>query len=194
MWFVYVIIAVILLIWISIMVEEDHEEKPTVRQKIRPSDHFDDELYDEDYNPWDVHDFDENRPSGEWVLIPVTSARSNISGTSHRHYAASSFLSGAIDRDISGLPFGVSLVREPNNVHHKNAIKVIGHFTSRNPGVGMHIGYVKRDVADCLAENYSVGMPIAGELKKAGTSDGAIFFGIHVLVPPAKARKPYTLI
>jgi hypothetical protein len=47
-----------------------------------------------------------------------------------------------------GTPVKCKLVREPENLHDKNAIKVM---ISTVPYVGMHIGYITRHLAEVLA-------------------------------------------
>lgn len=49
------------------------------------------------------------------------------------------------------LPFKVDLVREPDNLHDENAIKVVIAKHFNNPYAKMQIGYVRRQVAQAWA-------------------------------------------
>ena len=191
MWVFYLFVIGVALIAIGKAIPKSKTDNSTKTRE----DYFldDDEFYDEDYVPWDTHKFGNNRPDGDWVNLPKFSSRTNVSGTAFRKNDANAFLKGAIASDTSNQPFGVKLLRDPTNTHDRNAVKVVGHLAGGNPTNGRHIGFLDKDIAKHLADTYRSGMPVSAENLEAGTKDGALFFKINVLVPPAKSRKEFTL-
>lgn len=71
---------------------------------------------------------DRHRPPGEWVQATMTE---EVAGIVHRKGACRSWASAVARAESAKLPYGIDLEPEPSNPHDANAIRVIGHATTR---------------------------------------------------------------
>jgi HIRAN domain len=91
-----------------------------------------------------------------------------VAGISHYVDSATAF--------IVGHGRSVELIREPDNPHDKNAIRVVGHWSKRGRQHSGTIGYVPRWFAEEIASEYAADMPLGAK--------------ITVLYPPGPGRHP----
>lgn len=134
---------------------------------------------------------DRHRPPGEWVQATMTE---EVAGIVHRKGACRSWASAVARAESAKLPYGIDLEPEPSNPHDANAIRVIGHATTRGffGGLKQHrhfIGYLPAWLAQEINEDLiSQGLPIAGELYSIYQAND--FFDVKVLVlgPPGHSE------
>ena len=120
-----------------------------------------------------------NRPGKyeNWrILFPSTI----VEGAQHRHRDVMHF----VDRVQRASNFGIQLVREPNNPHDKNALRVDGWIGQ--PAAATTLGYISRGLA---AELASVPHQLAGSLKRIYCRGKYIEIQVDILEPRA-APKP----
>ena len=138
---------------------------------------------------WEVHEFGDNAPAGDWVQWKIGSGWFDVQGLFNRKETVREFLRLAAQADERGEPFGALLNREPDNKHDKNAMQVIGILGPHEaPTSRVFLGYVPADVASEVA-SFSEGMPIAVELKKSRIGELDVILNCAGLWPPAKQRR-----
>lgn len=135
------------------------------------------------------------RAADEWVTIRVdASPHGNedwitmgkwveVAGSHYRKRATSRLVWAA----KKGLKINVQLVREPNNKHDTNAVKV---FVKWPLGRRRFIGYLPRGTAQSLS-GYPIDMPITGSLKTIRTNNVKTFVVIAVHIPSKSRRLVY---
>ena len=106
----------------------------------------------------------------------------NINGTSYRKKEALKFANGSNQE--------VYFERDPNNVHDKNAIKVMGvskHLLGLSKNVG-HIGYLPEDVSASIVKTGLLDSmkPI---LKRIWVSDNKVIVAVTIRILILKAKK-----
>ena len=138
---------------------------------------------------WEVHEFGDNAPAGDWVQWKIGSGWFDVQGLFNRKEAVREFLRLAAQADERGEPFGALLKPEPDNKHDKNAMQVIGTLGPHEaPTSRVFLGYVPADVAAEVA-SFPEGMPIAVELKKSRIGEVDVTLNCAGLWPPAKQRR-----
>lgn len=138
---------------------------------------------------WEVHEFGDNAPAGDWVQWKIGSGWFDVQGLFNRKEAVREFLRLAAQADERGEPFGAVLNPEPDNKHDKNAMQVIGILGPHEaPTSLVFLGYVPADVAAEVA-SFPEGMPIAVELKKSLIGEVDVILNCAGLWPPAKQRR-----
>ncbi len=138
---------------------------------------------------WEVHEFGDNAPTGDWVQWKIGSGWFEVQGLFIRKEEVREFLRLAAQADERGEPFGAMLNPEPDNKHDKNAMQVIGILGPHQaPTSRVFLGYVPADVAAEVA-SFPEGMPNAVELKKSRIGEIDVFLNCAGLWPPAKQRR-----
>lgn len=130
---------------------------------------------------------DRHSPPGEWV---GASMAEKVAGIVHRKGAVRSWASAVARAEIAKLPYGIDLEPEPRNPHDRNAIRVVGHATTRGFFGGLKqqrqfIGYLPAWLAQEINEDLiAQGLPVAGELYSIYRDGDYIDVNIIVLGPP----------
>ncbi len=138
---------------------------------------------------WEVHEFGDNAPTGDWVQWKIGSGWFDVQGLFNRKEAVREFLRLAAQADERGEPFGAKLKPEPDNKHDKNAMRVVGILGPHEaPASQVFLGYAPADVAAEVA-SFPEGMPIAVELKKSRIGEVDVILNCAGLWPPAKQRR-----
>ena len=138
---------------------------------------------------WEVHEFRDNAPAGDWVQWKIGSGWFDVQGLFNRKEEVREFLRLAAQADERGEPFGALLNPEPDNKFDKNAMQVIGILgPHETPTSRVFLGYVPADAAAEVA-NFPEGMPIAVELKKSRIGEVDVILNCAGLWPPAKQRR-----
>ncbi|QEP30572.1 HIRAN domain-containing protein [Pukyongiella litopenaei] len=138
---------------------------------------------------WEVHEFGDNAPAGDWVQWKIGSGWFDVQGHFNRKETVREFLRLATQADERGEPFGALLNPEPDNKYDKNAMQVIGILGPHEaPTSRVFLGYVPADVAAEVA-SFPEGMPIAVELKKSRIGEVDVILNCAGLWPPAKQRR-----
>lgn len=138
---------------------------------------------------WEVYNFGDNAPAGDWVQWKIGSGWFDVQGLFNRKEAVREFLRLAAQADERGEPFGALFNPEPDNKYDKNAMQVIGILGPREaPTSRVFLGYVPADVAAEVA-SFPEGMPIAVELKKSRIGEVDVILNCAGLWPPAKQRR-----
>jgi hypothetical protein len=83
----------------------------------------------------------------------------SVAGIVHRKAHARRFAEGELRSDRKDLKYGLDAVREPNNPHDRNAVKLFGWWTGRGWFGGMKrdlafIGYVPTHIAQAIVAAY----------------------------------------
>jgi len=133
-----------------------------------------------------------HRPPGEWVQ---TTMAEDIAGIAHRKGAAQAFANAVRTADRKGLAYGVALAPQPDNVHDRNAIAVIGQCMTKG-WLGhqklqeWHVGFLPAELAAELQRDLlSKGITIASQLYEVReTDEGFIAIKIIVLAPPGHSH------
>ncbi|MBL4761723.1 MAG: HIRAN domain-containing protein [Gammaproteobacteria bacterium] len=133
--------------------------------------------------PWGGH----MRPNGEVSTNGMTDIRVvgfNIEGR------------GGIEFIGSSIPYEtkIRLKREVGNPTDKYAIEVYGKAHDKSPWT--KLGYIPKDLAKNIDENYTDDLPLAAEPRRAGIKalEGVGFMAINILLPPSVKRKKYKKI
>lgn len=117
----------------------------------------------------------------------------NVAGTSFRIHDCHNFIVRLreLDKQGFGLPT-IELIREPANPVSPASIMVLGTDPS---GERYHLGYLPKDVAISITEEWRPELPLFAELRRYGRlKDGnEVFFSINILVPKAADRKPFVI-
>lgn len=125
-------------------------------------------------------------PSGFVKLTGATDVA--VAGTSYRldecKVAISALKGGRVNANT------VSLIRETDNPEHENAVRVVINLRHRQ----CHIGYLPRDVADRIAQEFAREMPLEATLREWGQkkSGDALYFKLSLFAPNAKDRKKFS--
>jgi len=113
-----------------------------------------------------------------------------VAGVHHRRNDAVDFIRGAIEADNNGWENGVELVRDRNNPHDPNAIKVVGSYQKKAGFFGrklknieQFIGYVPAGIAAELSDR-----PVQARLISGHISDnGVVYIKIQPIVKKSKS-------
>lgn len=129
---------------------------------------------------------DRHRPSGEWIQTTPLLA---VAGSHFRREDVQAYAKAVLAAEKKQLHYGLEVVRDGDNPHDRNAVKVIGRVTVkslfREPKTQRwHIGYVPADIAGEISPTIiDAGHAYAAELydvQKDGSDVGIRFF---ILLP-----------
>lgn len=148
-------------------------------------DDFEDDL--DDFEPsWETIKFrpkKEDRPEGYVGLTGYFDI--TLAGTNSRDSEARAFIDRAKSGDVT-----LTAIREPENPHDRNAIRIMGSDGRRS----YWLGYIPARLASSIAEDVDPRVPIGAELRAAGIKvggDAACFISVNLIQPCAKDRRKF---
>jgi len=150
--------------------------------------------YDESQSRWTTFDVPYGGASRPKNTVPLAGGSDvNVAGITFRLHDGHSFILGL--RELAEKGFGVprlDLVREPDNPVSPASIMVWGILPN---GQRFHLGYLPKEIAISISEQWRPEMPLAAELRRYGRlkKGNEVFFSINVLVPKAADRKPFLI-
>ncbi len=132
-----------------------------------------------------------HRLDGDWRIF---GEQESVTGIHHRKDDAKKYCQRAMKCDKKKLPFGIELIREPDNTYDPNAIMVVGWWTKKKLFSKklitdyLLIGYVQRDKSQEISEKAEENTPISGELNSIYIGkDDFLDINFVVLLPGIKS-------
>lgn len=147
--------------------------------------HADDFLDDEERVPtWQTREYQWGKETRKKDYVAL---HSDVQLAGFAKRGGKPFLDAIIPKETS-----LDLVRDPENVIDPNAIKLTAKLKTTSEKTT--IGYLPKEIAAEIAEQYTDELPLEPELRRVGwktDNPDASFMVINVLAPNAAKRKKY---
>ena len=133
---------------------------------------------------------DRHKPDGKWVQA---TSLAEVAGVAFRKRDAAAFGEAVRKAEARGLHYGLTIERQPGNVHDTNAIAIYGNAVVKKlfgaKAERWHIGFVPSEIAaDVSPKLIDQGVPIHAELYSVFHGDGDYWeFKFLLLAPPGNS-------